>query len=365
MDKVKILVVDDEESIREGCNKILSRDGYFVKCAENGNKGLEILGKDAFDMSLIDLKMPGISGMQFLEAAQKINPDMINVIITGFASISSAVEAMKLGAYDYLTKPFTSEQLRQMIKRGVERLRLIEEARRTKIEQKNFILMVYHELKSPLSIIFGYLDNLSQREEITRRKEDAQIIDRTKIRTKELMQLVEDLLKISRMQEGKIKQNIEKLDLNDTLKKLVDFLKIEGEKREIKINLETTQLPFIFADREDMESLFSNLLSNAVKYNKQEGKVNIITGASGKYLHITISDTGIGISEENLPKIFDEFYRIRNEDTREVTGTGLGLSIVNKILEGYNGKIEVKSKVGEGSEFKVFLPKEIGGEENE
>lgn len=364
MKPVKILVVDDEEIIREGCRKVLTKEGYQVVCAESGKEGLEIIGKEEFDLCLIDLKMPGISGMEFLEATNKISPDMINIVITGFASIESAVEAMKLGAYDYLPKPFTPDQIKQVVKRGIEKRQLEQEAKRIKKAQENLILMVYHELKAPLSVIFGYLDALSKKEDFKRDEETIRILERAKTRTKELVQLVEDLLRISKMKEVGVKQNIERLNINEILKKLVEFSKPEAERKNIEINLSLAELPLICADREDMQDLFGNLLNNAIKYNRSGGKVNISTGINGEYLYITFSDTGFGISEENIPKIFEEFYRVRDEKTRDIPGTGLGLSIVKNILENYGGRIEVKSKLGEGSEFKVLLPKK-GGEKYE
>lgn len=357
MDAVKILVIDDEEVMREGCKKVLTREGYLVKCVENGKQGLKILEKEEFELCLIDLKMPGISGIEFLEASKKISLDMVNIVITGFPSIDSAIEAMKIGAYDYIPKPFTPEQLRQIVKRGVERSKLQEEAKRAKREQENFILTVYHELKAPLSIIFGYLDNLSKIESLVKVEETRKMLERAKLRTKELIQLVEDLLRVSKIKEGKLKQEIEKINIAEIIKKLMEFSRPEAEKKNIEIILDIAEnLPQIFADKEDMQDLFSNLLNNALKYNKIGGKVNIRVRVEGEYFHITFSDTGFGISEENIPKIFEEFYRVRDENTREITGTGLGLSIVKNILESYGGKIEIRSKLGEGSEFKVLLP---------
>lgn len=357
MNDVKILVIDDEEVIREGCKKALTKEGYLVEVAENGEQGLKILERDDIAVCFVDLKMPGISGIQFLEAAKKIDPDIINVVITGFASIDTAIEAMKLGAYDYIPKPFTPEHLRQIAKKSIEKKRLIEEAKKIKKEQENFVKLVYHELKSPLSVILGYLDNLSKKENVIVDEKDRKMLNRARIRTKELIQLVEDLLRMSKMKEGKLRKNIEKVNVVEIIQKVCDFLKVEAEKKKIEIITEAKEeLPLISADKEDIKDLFNNLLSNAIKYNKVNGKVNIKVGMDKEYLYVTFADTGIGISEENISKIFEEFYRVRDEKTREISGTGLGLSIVKNILESYGGKIEVKSKLGEGSEFKVLLP---------
>ena len=158
--KATILVIDDEEAIRDSCSQVLSKDGYATETAENGQIGLRKIREVKPDLVLIDLKMPGMSGMELLEEIGRIDPDIVSIVITGYATIESAVEAMKLNAYDFLPKPFTPDQLRIVIERGLERRRLTAESARLRREKEmmreNFITLVSHQLRSPLASVKQY-----------------------------------------------------------------------------------------------------------------------------------------------------------------------------------------------------------------
>ena len=355
--KMKILIVDDEEVIRDGCKKTLDKNGYEVDIAENGNIGLKKVKEDSFDIVLIDLKMPGMSGMAFLKDVQRIDPNVINLIITGYASIESAVDAMKLGAYDYIPKPFSPDQLRQVVKRAREKKRLVEEAKRLQKQQEQFVLMVYHELKMPLGVVKGYLSNLLKEEMISHHEALNYMIARSLMRVDTLIQLSEDLLNYSQLREDKIKQNMESVSLIDILNKAIECVSVDADKRKINLALDTTgDIPFINADQEDLKKVFINLLNNAIKYNQDNGSVSVVIGKTDNYILIKIEDTGIGIRKEDMNKIFDEFYRVKDEETRMITGTGLGLSIVKNIVDSYKGYIELESEKHKGSTFSVYLP---------
>ena len=160
--KPVILVIDDEESMRDSCSQLLEKDGFLTGTAEDGSVGLEKIKEAKPDLVLIDLKMPGISGMEVLEKIKEIDPNIIPVVITGYSTVESAVEAMKKGAYDFLPKPFTPEELRIIIRRGLERRKLILETeslqKEKKLIEENFITMVSHQLRSPLVAIQQYFE---------------------------------------------------------------------------------------------------------------------------------------------------------------------------------------------------------------
>ena len=129
-DQVQILVIDDEQIMRDGCSRILSKNGWSVLTAENGKKGLEEIQchPESIDVILLDLMMPGMSGMEVLDQVRTIDPNLLVIVITGYATVESAVEAMKKGAYDFIPKPFTPDQLRIVVKRALERRSLQKEA---------------------------------------------------------------------------------------------------------------------------------------------------------------------------------------------------------------------------------------------
>ena len=355
--EAKILVIDDEEVIREGCKKTLHKNGYEVDMAGDGNIGLKKVKEGRFDIVLLDLKMPGLSGMDFLKGVQKIDPDIVNVIITGYATIESAVDAMKLGAYDYIPKPFSPEQLRQVVKRAIEKRRLIEEAKRLRRQQEQFMLMVYHEMKVPLTVVKGYLGNLMKAEIIAENEAFNNMLTRSLLRIDSLIQLSEDMLNFSLLKENQIKRNIEPTSVVDLLNEVMESVSIDAKKREINIELIVLdEPPGIKADRDDIRKLFTNLLTNAIKYNKHNGSVFIMVARKENRLFIQIKDTGVGIKKEHINRIFDEFYRAKDEKTRDITGTGLGLSIVKNIVDSYKGNIDVESEPDKGSTFSIYLP---------
>jgi PAS domain S-box-containing protein len=223
--------------------------------------------------------------------------------------------------------------------------------------KSRFVAMVTHELRAPLSAIEGYLSAYLTGAAGSDPKMYRQMMERAKKRTHSLLELVNDLLQYSRLESKCPVRKKEPLDISSIITNTVDFLKDQGASKDILFELNIpVNLPFVEADKAEMEQLFTNLVSNAIKYNVKKGKVIINAQPDGHFLNITISDTGIGIDSESLPCIFDEFYRACGAETRYVTGTGLGLSIVKKIVESHFGRIEVQSDQGKGTTFTVVLP---------
>ncbi len=361
-EKPIILVIDDEEAMRDSCSLILIKDGFRAETAENGQIGLEKIRELKPALALIDLKMPGLSGFEVLERIKSIDPGIIPIVITGYATVESAVEAMKKGAYDFLPKPFTPDEIRIIIRRALERRKLAIEAetlrREKKLMEENFITMVSHQLRSPLVAIQQYFEVIlagmvghvddTQREMILRARE----------RLESLLHLINDWLDMARISRGQIVDKLRPVGLGKLLDKLVEFMKPLAE--EFKVTLEfrpTEKASVILADEQSLEQVFSNLISNAIKYNKSGGSVIITLREEGNDLIADVADTGIGISPEHLPLIFDQFYRVSRREDQKVKGTGLGLAIAKKIVEAHEGSIRVASEPGQGSTFSVRLPK--------
>jgi two-component system phosphate regulon sensor histidine kinase PhoR len=484
----RILVVDDEMGIREACKRALESEGYAVDLAEDGNLGLQKIKDGQYDLILMDLMMPGIGGLDLIKKTNDIDPEIIIVVITGYATIETAVEATKRGAYDYLPKPFTPETLTALVQRGLEKRELRLEAQKlhrereqrllelsgeksrlktivgciadgvlvtnlerqlvlwnasavkmlklagtdesgrpleryvknaslvesmeellaskdedvsmlsrelriedpksvlmaamapvrdeqgnllgavtvlrdiTKLKEienikSQFVSMVAHELRAPLAAVEGWLDVVLSGEAGGDKALERQWLQRAKERSRSLLALVSDLLEINKIEAGRIGQKREPVPLAQVIRKIVEFLKPEADKRQISFlaNL-PADLPPVLADLQDMDKLFMNLISNAIKYNVDNGSVAIRGGVDESYVGIDIQDTGIGISEDELPRIFDDFYRVENEQTRHISGTGLGLTIAKKIVDAHFGQIEVRSRRNQGSTFSVRLP---------
>ncbi|MEW6441154.1 MAG: ATP-binding protein [bacterium] len=493
----KILVVDDEVGIRRGCDRVLRAEGHQVLLAENGEQGLAMLGRDpAIDLVLVDLRMPGMSGFDFLEQARQGAPETVFAVITAYATIESAVEATKRGAYDFIAKPFTPDDLLRLVHRALERVSLIRERNRLEAERRQrmeelaaekgrlrtvidcmadgvlvcnaderivlfnpaamnmlgtlplsgaaelaagaageaggpdgtggpgsllpliadasherkhistelrlrrapqdywvlanvepvlepesgrflgtvsvlrditelkrvehlkaqFVNMVAHELRAPLAAVDGYMAAMEEGyvQDAEKRQE---ILSRSRKRIRALLDLVGDLLDVSRMETGTVRREIAPRKIDAILKEVAELMRPLADKGGIRLELECAAgLPPVDADGEELIRLFANLVSNAIKYNRAAGEVRITAGRDVAYVAVSVRDTGVGISREGLARLFSEFFREKTDKTKYVTGTGLGLSIVKRIVDFYNGRIDVESQPGKGSTFTVRLP---------
>jgi len=492
-DQVQILVIDDEQIMRDGSSRILSKGGWGVITAENGQQGLEIVKSrpDQIDVILLDLMMPGMSGMEVLNQVHAFDPNLLVIIITGFATVESAVEAMKKGAYDFIPKPFTPDQLRIVVRRALEKRSLQKEAEflrqererslrdiateKSKIKtiincmgdgvlvcdrdgyivltnpaacrmlkvsepyllgnfitqcdldgelsktigeslksgdlnytsvsqeltmgeageiflrahtapvrsdlgetmgsvtvlqdishlkeldkmKSEFIAMVAHELRAPIAAVEQQLNVILNRVAGDVSEKQEKLLVRAKERTKGLLNLIKDLLDLSKIEAGRMVQYKEPLMLQEIIQKVVDLMKAEAENKKIDLEFPPpSQNPLIHADRVSMEGVFTNLISNAIKYTPEGGKVWVNLSEEGGFAKAMVSDTGIGIKKEDLPRIFDKFYRVKTVETRQIVGTGLGLSIVKSIVDAHLGSISVESEEGGGTTFTILLPRE-------
>jgi len=358
-----ILVIDDEESMRDSCSQVLTKDGHHVDTAENGMVGLEKIKAFKPDLVLVDLKMPGISGMEVLEKISVIDPTIVAVVITGYANLESAIDAFKRGAYDFLPKPFTPDELRIIIKRGLERRKLILKSIALEQEKESmrkfFITMVSHQLRSPLVtvqqhlevILGGIVGDVPEKQE--------KLLKRARESISSLLTLIKDWLDLSKIETGKLTESFESLSLLPIIEETIESLQPLAEESNITVTLDrdNMDIPMIKGDQQSLKQLFFNLINNAIKFNRKGGQVTISLHERNSHIDIKISDTGIGIAQEDLPFIFDEFHRVRSDETQIVPGTGLGLSIARKIAEAHSASISVESKVGEGTVFTVHFQK--------
>jgi signal transduction histidine kinase len=213
-----------------------------------------------------------------------------------------------------------------------------------------------HELKAPLNAIEGYLKMIRERQSGTKIEDYDVMIDRSLDRIKGMRSLILDLLDLTRVESGKAKRNITEVDLAEVAKTAMDTMRPYAIQRDVKLNLHNNGSVMLLADAEEMEIIFNNLISNAIKYNRDGGSVDFTIEKLDGCMGIRVVDTGIGMTPVEIEKIFDDFVRIKNDKTKNITGSGLGLSIVKKLIDNYNGKIEVSSIPDQGSTFDVRLP---------
>jgi signal transduction histidine kinase len=221
----------------------------------------------------------------------------------------------------------------------------------------SFVQLVSHELRSPLASIMQLLtvllDGLAG--ELSARQKE--LLDRSQVKIRGLLDLINDLLDVARIESGRNLREQAPLDIGEIIEHTVELMKAGAEKQSIQLKVEMpVGLPLINSDRQSMEELISNLLGNAINYSPDGGEVALSVGPNGDFIEVCVSDKGIGIAEEEIPKIFDKFYRVKDPRTRHIKGTGLGLSIVKAIVECNGGSVKVESKPGMGTTFRVLLP---------
>ena len=180
------------------------------------------------------------------------------------------------------------------------------------------------------------------------------MIKRSIERLNSMRKLIVDILDLTKLESNRKVRNIETINLAPLVHNIIDSFENQAIEKKIKFVTDIKNT-FITADSGDMEILVSNMVSNAIKYNKEGGEVRVLIDSEGEFTKLIFSDTGIGIKQEDLDKLFKEFVRLKNEQTRNIEGSGLGLSIVKKIADFYDGKIDIQSEFGKGTTFTIYL----------
>ena len=332
-DRETVVVIDDDYAMRLSCQQILQRMGFRVELFEDGSRGLEGVASLKPSLVVVDLKMPGISGLEVVARVHELDPEIIIVVITGFATIGTAVDAMKSGAYDFVPKPFSPDELRVIVNRGLERRRLRHETQRHEQERelmrRRFVTFVSHQLRTPLVAVHQYLDVLKRlppgAETEAKR---AEWVERCLVRTDEMQQLIRDWLMLAEAEGGSLTRERVEVDLVPVLRALVDRYASYAQEAGVTLEAELPECSVpVLGDATALSILFDNLVVNAVKYNRPEGRVTVGVEFPDGEAVVSVADTGIGVPEEYREAVFDEFVRVKGEGAKKTTGTGLGLPI--------------------------------------
>ncbi len=344
--KERILVVDDEKRICDSIRLLLQRRGYEVFIASNGEEALEFLLKEPVDLVITDLMMPKVDGFALLEQVCKRYPHTLVIVITGYSSMRSSIEALRSGAYDYLVKPFDLDILSLSVEKALDKIRM-------KRMHDDFISMMTHDLKNPLTSIIGYCSLLvggvygelseALQTPLTGVQDNA---DR-------MLALINDFLSVNRISSEGVRLDKQTHSLNVLTKHLFEGLRAQAEIRKIKLNLALdSKLPMVHYDAMQMERVIGNLLSNALKFTQPGGRISVSTGVNDNEIFLKVNDTGVGIPPEEQKNIFERYKRIKSK----TEGTGLGLYICKTIVTAHEGRITVESEEGKGTTFTVYLP---------
>ncbi len=361
---IRILLVDDEEKIVNRLSRILSKEGYIVDSAINAGNAIDKLKDNKYDIVLTDLNMPDKNGFEIMEQIQENNINTLPLVLTGYASVEGAIHAIKLGAYDFIEKPIDAPTLKLTMKRAADRImlqreniRIINELQKLNELKNEFLSVVSHDLRSPLSTIGGYVNFLIKKGNLDKTQEKYLLI--IKDISENLYTLVNELLDISKIETGIIQLNMEEENILDLINiSINNFLLLAIDKNNVIEFYNNTMNPIIKIDRMKILQVINNLINNAIKFT-ENGKIIVNVSDDEESVHITVEDTGLGISQDILDNLFDQYSYLQNIGTRGEGGYGLGLIICKRFIELHGGKIKVSSIFGAGSKFDFNIPRRI------
>jgi len=412
----KLLVVDDEESVAVTMGAILEMDGYSVSVTMSGADALRQIREMPFDLVLTDLRLDDIDGLTILSEICRVHPDTVTIILTGYASMESAIKALREGAYDYLVKPCDVDELRAVVARGIERRQLglqlkerlgeLETANRTirelnqdlelridaataqlqvrmqelatALEQlqeidrlkSRFLSMASHELKTPLTSISGLAQVLLRRmrrrlemgrpnDEEWQEEQDGHVgrLELLNSQTARLGRLVDELLDVSRIESGKLEFRLQPVDMAQLLGEVAERMQLSTTQHTISVDLKGAAENPVDADRDHLEQVLDNLVSNAIKFSPEGGTIMLRVREQGDTVVVSIKDPGVGIPGDQLDAVFGLFYQAEDPVSRRTGGMGLGLYISKEIISRHGGQIWAESEPGAGSTFNFSLPR--------
>lgn len=377
VETLRVLIIEDEPAMRAAVDRALSSyrltlpdiEGEYrfaVEQAGSAEEGLEKIQAQPPDILLLDHKLPGMSGVELLAALKQRPVEFLTVMMTAYATLENAVIAIKRGAYDFLAKPFTPEELRSVVGKTTRHLLLARETRRLAREKQHIRFqltsVIVHELKAPLAAIQGYLYML---QDPTIGRDPAfqgRAIARSLVRIDGMRKLIMDLLDLTRLESGQKRRELSTHDLRDVARASIESVLPEARERNITVEMHADDPVEVTADRGEMEIMLNNLLTNAVKYNRDGGRVDVTLGAALGRVRVRVQDTGIGMTPAECARLFGEFVRIKNEHTRNILGSGLGLSILRRLARNYGGDVTVESEPGKGSTFTLEIARQAPAE---
>jgi C4-dicarboxylate-specific signal transduction histidine kinase len=371
---VRVLLVDDEDNYRNAIARRLERRNLVVSQAPDGTACLEYLGENEVDVVVLDMKMPGMSGMETFKEISKYYPGLKVIFLTGNAALTEGVEGIKAGAFDYLSKPVEIDHLAGKIRQAWELKRLEEGRERDKIFRRRLEKRmihtqrlaslgtmstgIAHEINNPLAIIkesTGFLrmviesaDQIPEKEMLFKGLEKIEnSVDRARRITHQLLGYVR-----------KHGHELTPVDIRRLTEDTVALIKQKTQAKKVSVQWESEpeREMLMHTDPFQVRQVLINLLENAVDAVDTNGQIRLALYRKEQSVCLEVRDNGSGIAPENMKQIFDPFFTTKPNVAENESGTGLGLFVVHKIMTGLSGSIHVESEPGQGTTFKICLP---------
>ncbi|MEM9803831.1 MAG: ATP-binding protein [Cyanobacteria bacterium P01_D01_bin.56] len=395
---LKLLVVDDDDVDRMALRRALKSSDFSFDLQEvdNAKSGTELLKSESFDCAFLDYQLPDGDGLTLVQTLRKAGIDIPLIALTGQGSEETAVGLMKAGASDYLPKSkLSSETLTRSIQSTIriykaerevaltnQRLRETNEIlkrqnqelqrQREQIQRKNlqlvevsqlkseFLATMSHELRTPLNAIIGFSQILMRQLQKDASDRQLDMIRRILTNGQHLLELISDILDLSKIEAGRLDLKVEPTDLGELVSTTVEGLQSLAVQKQLDLSVDLILADTtIHNDANRLRQVITNLLSNAIKFT-DSGFVRItIQEISPDTIELTVADSGIGIAAENLPHIFNAFHQVDQSVSRKHQGTGLGLAITHLLLDMMQGTISVESELEKGSRFHVRIPRRV------
>lgn len=375
-----VLFIDDEENILTALQRAFGSEPYGIATTISAVEAMDAIRGGKIKVVVCDQRMPGVSGVEFLRTVKEQYPDIVRILFTGYTDFSTVEEAINLSeAYRFITKPWNTQELKAIVRQAMERYDLVTEnkrlfeitrAKNEELEvlngklklmyeaQKEFTSTVSHELRTPLASIKTAIDILISGTPGEMNADQMNILGKAERNVTRLKNLINEVLDLSKLESGKMEFDLQENNINDLIREVVDSHAPVAEQKGLflKAELDDT-IPGAAFDYEKIVQVFHNVIHNAIKFTK-EGGITVSSQSRKEHNHIEVRvrDTGIGIKEEHLLKIFDKFQQLGDPAMRGEGGTGLGLSICREIITRHGGKIWAESSHGEGTSFWLILP---------
>lgn len=380
-----IVIVDDEQIITTSLKTLLSLEGGYNPVVFNCPlKALEYIKQTHVDLVISDFYMPGMNGIDFLSKAKAVHSGASLILLTGYADKESAIRAInEVGLYRYMEKPWDNDDLILCVKNGLERSNLIEnlefnvyelEQAKNKLElyneylesiaqkrteeliksREDFVATLAHDLRTPLLaaiqtlrfFLDGSLGELGEKQKT--------LLETMMYSNQDMLGLVNALLEVYRYESGELMLCKDYFNLRDFITHCTQEIKPLLEKKNVILEVSNIEDVKVYADKQEIRRVLANLLGNAINYTPANGKITVKTVKTAEEVRITVEDTGIGIPQEDIPKLFNRFSQ--GTSRKRSTGTGLGLYLSRQIVEAHGGKIWLESEEGKGSRFIFALP---------